>query len=126
YYTEHGTLPEAKMVVDGVKLCRWHQAQVRAYQKGMLSAERIQLFKAAGIPLTSRNIIRKQQTWSNNYDSYVKFIRTYGRKPGYGEIFEGRNLYKWSYEQMARIRNNLLTSEQVSELRKIGVTGNGR
>ena len=126
YYTEHGTLPKAKMVVDGVKLCRWHQAQMRAYQSGQLSAERIQKFKDAGIPFTSRNDVRKLEAWKTNYDSYVRFMKLFGRKPGNGELYEGRDLYKWSYDQVYKIRKNKLTSEQVSKLKTIGVTAQGR
>lgn len=41
-------------------------------------------------------------------------------------MYEGRDLYKWSYDQMYKIRKNKLTSEQVSKLKSIGVTELGR
>lgn len=126
FYHKNNRLPEADVVIEGVKLCAWHAVQMRSFKDGKLSEQRVKRYKDSGVPLEARNTDRKKETWTNNYNSYLSFIQTHSRKPSVGERAQGLDLYKWSYDQVKFIRQNRLTPEQIEKLKAVGITSRGR
>ena len=126
FYHRNNRLPEADVVIEGVKLCAWHAIQLRLYKSGKLSEQRVKRYMDSGVPLEARNADRKKETWTNNYNSYLNFIQTHSRKPSVGERAQGLDLYKWSYDQVKFIRSNRLTPEQIEKLKSVGITSRGR
>ena len=126
FYHKNNRLPEADVIVQGVKLCAWHAVQMRSFKDGKLSEQRVKRYKDSGVPLEARNADRKKETWTNNYNSYLSFIQTHSRKPSVGERAQGLDLYKWSYDQVKFIRQNRLTPEQIEKLKAVGITSRGR
>lgn len=126
FYHKNNRLPEADIIVQGVKLCAWHAVQLRSFKDGKISEQRVKRYKDSGVPLEAKNTDRKKETWTNNYNSYLSFIQTHSRKPGVGERAQGLDLYKWSYDQVKFIRQNRLTPEQIEKLKAVGITSRGR
>ena len=123
FYHTNNRLPEADVVIEGVKLCAWHAIQLRLYKSGKLTEQRVKRYIDSGVPLEARNADRKKETWTNNYNSYLNFIQTHSRKPSVGERAQGLDLYKWSYDQVKFIRSNRL---QIEKLKAVGITSRGR
>lgn len=94
----------------------WYHSQLVFYNRGTLSAERIELFQKAGLSLTNR----KEDDWWNYYNLLVDYYKTTSDKTVTGEfIYKGIRLGNWVHRQQAHFRNNKLSKEKIDALNKI-------
>ena len=119
YYTEHGSLPETSVTVDGVHIGVWYRAQFQLYQKGLLQSDRLDRFNSANVPLTSPRSARKNGTWAKYYDSYMEYLTRYGHHPNSTERYNDLELRKWRSRQLKYKQLGKLSAEQVEQLRNI-------
>ena len=119
YYEKHGTLPEVKVVVDGLQIGKWYSQQIVKISKGKVSRERLERFKNAGIPTMSIRDMHRMETWMKYYNSYMEYLNKYDRQPGSTERYNDLELRKWRNLQLQKMKQGKLSEEQTAKLREL-------
>lgn len=104
-------------------LAQWVQVQRKRYAKGKLKADKVALFRQAGIALSHQ---RNEAQWDENLAKLKKFLaKSNGRWPSGSGSEPEQKLYRWCLVQrkaykLGRHRHNPMWSRRAQALEAIG------
>lgn len=115
YISEHSSLPPKHAVTDEFNLGRWVTNQRSAYQRGALSAERIERLNAIA-----------EWTWTPGGTQYERrlaqlraYIEEHNRMPPKSAVVDGFNLGRWLINQRRAYANGTLDPARAEQLSAI-------
>ncbi len=98
-------------------LHHWLYYQKKAYQKGLLTTDKINQLKSIGLLLENTGPDRKEILWQTKFNQMVAFKNTHGHcSPSTKE----KSLYPWARAQRTAYLKNKLSSERFQKLNEIG------
>ena len=118
YFKEHGTLPEVKVIANGLRIGQWYSKQVALYYDGKLPSERADRIKAADLPFTTPRELHKNETWLKYYETYMDFLARFGKQPTCDK-YKDLELRKWRSLQLRLLRQGKLTADQTVKLKEL-------
>ncbi len=120
YKNKNGHINLTKQSKDTF-LATWLQYQRGRYNKGQLSAERINKLKAIGVVF---NPI--EEDWENNFRRLVEYKKEHGDFMIPYRVKEYDSLYGWVNTQRGRFRESKLDHERINRLKAIGFSFNNK
>lgn len=133
YKKQHGTFsPPRDYVACGKKLFLWLTNQRQFYRNlgrgttPVLTAERLQKLRAAGVPgfdeVNKNNAQTNEERWTVMFDELIAFHSKHGHfiVPKGVTCRDGRDLRFWASQQRQAYRNAKLSPERFEKLKSVG------
>ena len=118
YIAEHGDFPQLPIKDNSEEtkqLYQWLRTQRYAYNKGVLSENRIQLLEEINIVWD-----RNDEIWENNFLLFQKFYQEYGRLPKNSEMIDGYGIGQWYLIQLKEYKRGCLSEEKIKRFKDAG------
>ena len=117
YYEENGNLEGLKnKKLNGKNIYQWLGDQIKSYNKGILSEERIELLEQIGV-IWNRNEVKWQEMFN--------LAKKYYEENGSLLLIKDENLNKWIQEQRRAYKkagtNTNLSNKKIKQLESIGM-----
>lgn len=101
---------------DGVgKLATWCINQRHLFNKGSLSAKRIELLKGIHFDFSPHDT-----EWQKNFEGVIRFVSEFGRFPARSETIDGIKIGGWCVTQRTTKKKKILSDFKIKLLNSIG------
>ena len=115
YATEHGRMPPALAVYQGLCVGSWVHVQRCGIRKGKMTPERLARLQA--IPHWIDGA--REDSWDQQHDAVRAYAVEHGRMPPQRELYQELRVGVWVNEQRQAIRKGKMTPDRLARLQAI-------
>lgn len=117
FFTETNKYPDRRSInKEERKLGNWLDNQKYNYNKGTLSAKKVQLLQKIDAHIFENS---NERLWNETYDILLEYLELHNKIPNKGLVFKNKNLKRWLKTQKECYYKGELDAEKTAKLLRI-------